>query len=160
MCASLVITHNAGSSGNTASWQHPGLHTGWRSVVSVEELPDLVDKVVGIMKRLGYGRRDKFAVHLALEEATVNAVKHGHQFDPHKQVRIWWAVTAADVRLIVQDEGPGFDPTQVPDPRLPEHQERTSGRGLLLISSCMSWVRHNRRGNCIIMCLRRAEQTR
>jgi serine/threonine-protein kinase RsbW len=119
---------------------------------SLEQLPGLLDDTTAAMERAGYGLADRFAVRMALEEAVVNAVKHGHGYDPGKQVRIWWLLGASSVKFVVHDEGPGFDVTQVPDPRSPEYQERPSGRGLLLIGAFMSWLRFNRRGNCLAMC--------
>jgi len=52
----------------------------------------------------------------------------------------------------VEDEGDGFNPSNVPDPREPEYRERPGGRGLLLMHNYMTWVRHNERGNCVTMC--------
>jgi serine/threonine-protein kinase RsbW len=104
------------------------------------------------MERAGYGPGDRFAVRLALEEAVVNAVKHGHGYDPGKHVLIWWLLEASSVKFVVHDEGPGFDLTQVPDPRLPENRECPCGRGLLLIRAFMSWLRFIGRGNCLAMC--------
>jgi serine/threonine-protein kinase RsbW len=125
-------------------------------VCSLDQLPHLLDDVTDAMERVGYGRADRFAVRLALEEAVANAVKHGHRHDRGKQVRVGWAVTALQVTLVVKDEGPGFDRAGVPDPRLPENWERPSGRGLFLIHAYMSWVHSNRRGNCLAMCRRRS----
>src|SRR5262249_48466369 len=121
------------------------------------EVRDLVCAVVSVMTRLGYGAVDRFAVRMALEEAAVNAVTHGHRGDPSMQARVCWAITPTAVKLVVRDEGPGFDPAQVPDPRLPENQDRPRGRGLLLIQSSLSWARFTRRGNCIAMCRRRSQ---
>jgi C4-dicarboxylate-specific signal transduction histidine kinase len=52
---------------------------------------------------------------------------------------------------IVRDEGPGFDPRQLPDPLDPANLEKVSGRGLLLIRAFMDEVRHNVKGNEITM---------
>jgi serine/threonine-protein kinase RsbW len=123
-----------------------------QSLASLEELPGLLDDVTGVMERAGYGSADRFAVRLALDEAVMNAVKHGHGYDPGKQVRIWWLLGASRVTFVVHDEGSGFDVAGVPDPRLPENRERPCGRGLLLIGAFMSWVRYNDRGNCLVMC--------
>jgi anti-sigma regulatory factor (Ser/Thr protein kinase) len=49
------------------------------------------------------------------------------------------------------DEGEGFDPEAVPDPRNGENLLKTSGRGLLLIRSYMDEVMFNDRGNCVHM---------
>ena len=57
---------------------------------------------------------------------------------------------------VVRDEGPGFDPSALPDPLDPANMENASGRGLLLIRTFMTEVRHSERGNEITM-IRRAE---
>jgi anti-sigma regulatory factor (Ser/Thr protein kinase) len=51
----------------------------------------------------------------------------------------------------VEDEGPGFDPSTVPDPTDPEHLTRIGGRGLLLIRAFMDHVEHSGKGNRITM---------
>jgi serine/threonine-protein kinase RsbW len=147
-----LTTNPAGNAGEPPSWPRLTALTG------LPQLTDLLDEVTHNMERAGYAASDRFAVRLALEEAAVNAVKHGHRHDPRKQVHIWWAVTSTAVKLAVQDEGPGFDPALVADPCLPENLERPCGRGLLLIKTKMTWVRFNRRGNCIAMCLFRSHR--
>jgi anti-sigma regulatory factor (Ser/Thr protein kinase) len=57
--------------------------------------------------------------------------------------------------FVVRDEGPGFDPTSLPDPTDPINLERVSGRGLLLIQTFMDHVEHNETGNQITMIKRR-----
>jgi serine/threonine-protein kinase RsbW len=114
-------------------------------------VPELVRAVIYAMRRLGYGATDRLAVGTALEEATLNALTHGHRGDPGKHVRIAWDIMPAKVTLVVLDEGPGFDTTRVPDPRLPDNRDRPRGRGLLLIRAFMSWVRFNCQGNGITM---------
>ena len=65
-------------------------------------------------------------------------------------------MTPDSVLAEVEDEGPGFKPEEVPDPLALENLERSSGRGLFLMRSYMTWVRHNERGNEVTM-IRRAE---
>ncbi len=92
-----------------------------------------------------------FAVHLALEEAFVNAVKHGNRMDAKKIVAIDYRVDADKVEVSITDEGQGFDPAKVPDPRCGENIYKTSGRGLLLIRSYMDLAEYNERGNSLHM---------
>ena len=146
------------ASSDTGPYSCPESENGWLSIFSLHDLPNLLDRVLGVMEQAGYGPGDSFAVRLALEEAVINAVKHGHDQDPRKQVHIWWSVTPASVRLVVEDEGPGFDPAAVADPRLPENLDRPGGRGLLLMSAYMTWVRFNRRGNRVVMCRHRSQE--
>jgi len=91
-------------------------------------------------------------VRVALNEAVINAVKHGHGNDPRKRARIWWVVSASAVKLVVKDEGAGFDPDRVSNPCLPENRERPGGRGVFLMRSYMSWVRFNDASNRVVMC--------
>jgi serine/threonine-protein kinase RsbW len=154
--ASPINTGTSWSALEPGRWPRPEAQNGRLSIFSVHDLPNLLARVVGVMEHAGYGAVDTFAVRLALEEAAVNAVTHGHGHDPRKQVRIRWSITPASVRLIVVDEGPGFDAAAVADPRLPENLERPSGRGLLLMSAYMTWMRFNRRGNCVVMCRHRS----
>ena len=57
---------------------------------------------------------------------------------------------------VIRDEGPGFDPTTLPDPTDPAHLERTTGRGLILIRAFMDGVSFNGAGNAITLLKRRA----
>ena len=57
---------------------------------------------------------------------------------------------------VIRDEGPGFDPSTLPDPRDPSNLERTAGRGLLLIRTFMDEVTFNKAGNQITMVKRAA----
>ena len=130
----------------------PRARCGRAAIALTEEIADLLTDVMGAMEEVRYGARDTFAVRLALQEAVINAVKHGHGNDPRQRVRICWVVSASAVRLVVEDDGAGFDPHLVPDPRLPENQERPGGRGVFLMRSYMSWLRFNDAGNRVLMC--------
>jgi serine/threonine-protein kinase RsbW len=116
----------------------------------------VLDAVGAATAAEGYPEGDVFAVRVALSEAISNAVRHGNRGDPAKAVRIRYHVTPRRVLAEVEDEGPGFDPGQVPDPRASENWERAGGRGLLLIRQYLTWVRHNGRGNCVTLCKRRS----
>jgi anti-sigma regulatory factor (Ser/Thr protein kinase) len=59
--------------------------------------------------------------------------------------------TRTEVTFVIADEGPGFDPSRLPDPTDPAQLERVHGRGLLLIRTFMDEVSHNERGNEITM---------
>jgi serine/threonine-protein kinase RsbW len=96
--------------------------------------------------------KDVFSIKLAVEEALVNAIKHGNQMDRAKQVRISYRLHADRFEVSVSDEGAGFDPTDVPDPTAIENLERPCGRGLMLMRHYMSEVAFNDRGNSVSMC--------
>jgi serine/threonine-protein kinase RsbW len=126
-----------------------------RSVGSLRhtaEIPSVVNAVAGAMAAAGFSEDDVFAVCLGLSEALLNAVLHGNGGDPAKQARVSYQVTAEQVLAEVEDEGPGFNPDAVPDPRAPENLERLGGRGLLLMRSYLTWVRYNPQGNGVVLC--------
>ena len=98
-----------------------------------------------------YGDRDIFSIKLALEEALVNAIKHGNQFDRNKKVRIAYKVDRERFDVHISDEGCGFDPADVPDPTAIENLERPCGRGLMLMRYYMTEVNFSSSGNSVRM---------
>ncbi len=95
--------------------------------------------------------RDILVVRLALEEALVNAIKHGNHFDPNKQVCVYCRVDAEQLEVLITDEGLGFDPRSVPDPTAEENLDRSCGRGLYLMHHFMDEVTIVPPGNTIRM---------
>ena len=108
-------------------------------------------RLLSAMEDRGFGQDDVFAVHLAVEEAFLNAVKHGNKMDPLKKVTIDWLVDGEKVDIRLRDEGEGFKPESIPDPRFGENLYRPEGRGLLLIHAYMHLAEHNERGNGLHM---------
>ena len=103
------------------------------------------------LKDNDYDERDIFGVRLALEEALVNAIKHGNQMDKDRKVHVLYQV-GPDLFLVrIADEGPGFDPGDVPDPMAAENLERPCGRGLLLMRHYMTEVTYLPPGNQVAM---------
>jgi len=126
------------------------------SIHSTSEMVRTLDAVYEAMTEAGFGEKDRFGVRIALEEALVNAIKHGHRGDTAKEVRIRYQVTTQWVVVVIRDQGSGFDPGKIPDPIAPEYLDRPSGRGVLLMRHYMTWVRYNRRGNGVTLCKRRS----
>lgn len=107
--------------------------------------------VLSKLKANKFNQDDIFAVHLALEEAFLNAVKHGNKSDPSKEVKIDCSVGSDKVEISMADDGRGFDPDVVPDPRYGENLYKFEGRGLFLIRAYMHEVDFNEQGNRIRM---------
>jgi serine/threonine-protein kinase RsbW len=99
-----------------------------------------------------YSEQEIFGIKLALEEAMVNAIKHGNQLDRTKKVSIHYRVQPERFEVRITDEGPGFDPCDLPDPTAPENLERCCGRGLMLMRHYMTEVHFSRLGNSVSMC--------
>jgi serine/threonine-protein kinase RsbW len=109
------------------------------------------DQVESALETHQFPEHDRFSVRLALEEALVNAMKHGNQLDPKKQVNITYHIHGGEFTIYIQDEGRGFNPEEVPDPKEPENLERDCGRGLLLMRHYMNEVVYHHPGNAVSM---------
>ena len=103
------------------------------------------------LQQVAFAEHDIFAIKLAVEEALVNAIKHGNQMDPAKSVRVAYHIRADRFEVQITDEGTGFDPDEVPDPTAPENLERPCGRGLLLMRSYMTEVVYQDKGRAVRM---------
>lgn len=110
------------------------------------------------VERLGVIKPEKSNLFVALDEAFVNAVKHGNKFDASKLVRISAEVSSKEARFTIEDEGEGFDVNSIPDPLDPENLFKTSGRGVLFIYNIMDEVKYNERGNRLTM-VKKSENT-
>ncbi len=150
----------------------------------LENDPSLIPPLVGHLKETLSEMSDLddttlLRVSVALREAVLNAMEHGnleldsalretdctayHQLadrrrdeKPYRDRRVTVRVreTPKEAEYVIRDEGPGFDPAQLPDPLDPANLEKASGRGLLLIRTFMTEVRHNDRGNEVTLVLR------
>jgi serine/threonine-protein kinase RsbW len=105
-------------------------------------------QILDEVERHGFNPNSLFATRLALEEALVNAIKHGNKLDPAKRVIVEARVSKDRVEIEIEDQGPGFDRAGVPDPTAEENLCKCSGRGILLIEAYMnsvSWSHGGRR---------------
>lgn len=111
----------------------------------------VIDQVLSQLESLRWDERDMFGIRLALEEAVINAIKHGNHFDESKRVAVVCRMTPELLHIEIADEGQGFIPEEVPDPTDPENLEKPSGRGIVLMRNFMSLVSYNDQGTRVIM---------
>jgi CheY-like chemotaxis protein/anti-anti-sigma regulatory factor len=123
---------------------------------------------------------DRIRLGVALQEAMINACFHGNlevssslrETDHHayydlakerasippyadRRITVAVSITPTEAVFVISDEGPGFDPQSLPDPRSPQNLEKPSGRGLLLMRTFMDEVTFNDRGNEVTLIKRR-----
>jgi serine/threonine-protein kinase RsbW len=110
------------------------------------------------MLRLGFVMPGDCDLIIALDEAIVNAVKHGNKCDPCKSVSITAEFTAEGTRFTIADEGHGFDVSSIPNPTEPCRLLEPNGRGLFLINHIMDEVAFNEAGNRVVMFKRIARE--
>lgn len=116
-----------------------------------DEARRLQDDLECLLRTNRFADNEIFGIKLALEEALVNAIKHGNQMDRSKQVHISYRVLPGRFEIHITDEGEGFDPEDVPDCTAVENLERPCGRGLMLMRHYMSRVEFKGHGNTVTM---------
>jgi len=95
------------------------------------------------LERMGMGEDTLHWVDVAVREAVANAIKHGNELDPAKQVQVDLALEGEDVVVIkVLDQGVGFDPSHLHDPLAPENLLKPSGRGIFYMKSFMDEIHY------------------
>jgi len=122
------------------------------------ELPSDLALMNGVLQyllarvsKLGLVAAEGSNLYVALDEAFVNAVKHGNKNDATKLVRIGAELSPKEACFTIEDEGEGFDVQTIPDPRDPANLFKSSGRGVLLIYNIMDEVEYNAQGNRVKM---------
>ena len=122
------------------------------------ELPSDLGLMNGVLdylqervSKLGLIKPERSNLFVALDEAFVNAVKHGNKNDPSKLLKITAELSPKEACFTVEDEGEGFNIHEIPDPCDPANLFRTSGRGVLLIYNIMDEVEYNAQGNRVKM---------
>jgi CheY-like chemotaxis protein len=145
-------------------------------------IPATVAYLQGIVSRMrSCEETERLRIGVALEEALLNAYYHGNlevsselrevdhslfyetadarsRMEPYceRKIYVQARISRDESVYVVRDEGPGFDPSCLPDPTDPANIERPCGRGLLLMQTFMDKVIFNETGNQVTMVKRRA----
>ena len=132
-------------------------HLGWtwqleQSIpIRTEAAEQIIDTLLARLEAERWNSQEVFGVHMAVEEALVNAITHGNKRDPSKSVHVRVQSSPEQLRVEIVDEGQGFDPSQVTDPTNPDRLNMPHGRGLMLMHSFMTHVEYKGRGNELVM---------
>jgi serine/threonine-protein kinase RsbW len=111
----------------------------------------VLDELLAQLQSNQWLEHDIFGIHLALEEALVNAIRHGNRNDANKRVHVCCKLSPQRLWVRIADEGPGFNPDLVADCTDLENLDVPSGRGIMLMRSFMSRVEYNEQGNTVEM---------
>ena len=88
---------------------------------------------------------------IATVEAVNNSIVHGNKEDVNKYVYVKLKIDGDKIYITVEDEGPGFDSSKVPDPTKPENVENIHGRGIYLMKHLADDVTFNEDGSIVTM---------
>ena len=118
----------------------------------VRVISQFVDQLMRFILHFRSADGSEVDIETALREALANAVVHGNRENPSKRVSVECrCYTDGEVSITVQDEGPGFDTSAVPDPTTPERRLFEHGRGIYLMKTLMDEVRFEDNGAVVRM---------
>ena len=120
---------------------------------------DLIQPITNkVCDQLGFDEDSRYWIWLATQEALNNAIKHGNKMDDTKKVDFCIQVEDDEFRIIIRDEGEGFDYSKVPDPTKPENLLKTSGRGIFYMRSFMDHVEYKADSGTTVTMIKRHTQ--
>jgi len=112
----------------------------------LHEQRDVQKRILDYVEAAHWEGNDIFGIKLAMEEAIINAIKHGNKFDRDKHVTLFGSVTKDRIEINVEDQGEGFCRDEVPDPTEEENLTKCSGRGILLMEAYMDEISYHNHG--------------
>ena len=114
----------------------------------LERVDAYIQQIIGLT---GLDPAKEHNIMLVLTEAVANAILHGNKEDPDKTVEIEALITSNLLKIVVQDQGPGFDPEKVPDPRKEENLLKSSGRGVWIMKEFADEVIYSDNGTRVAL---------
>ena len=124
----------------------------------IETVAAAAAAVAEFISRSGISDDAVFGIDMAVREAVTNAVLHGNREDDNKTVDIVLKSSPDAVEISVHDQGPGFNPEDVPDPTAKENILKASGRGIFFMRTFMDevdWLIRPEGGTTVRMLKRR-----
>lgn len=118
----------------------------------VRAISPLVDRFMELIERAKCVPGAEFDVELAIREAVGNAVLHGNQENPDKQVHIRCRCESGNgISIVVTDEGNGFDFLKILGNGLTSGFQGSHGHGIQLMRAYMDDVRFEKGGSEVHM---------
>ncbi len=107
----------------------------------MENLADVRDFVESLLVSLPFNEKERANIVFCLIEAAINAMNHGNHNDPAKLVKITFDSYPDGISMAVKDQGVGFDPDSIGDPREPNRLKSPSGRGIFFMRQMLTSVK-------------------
>lgn len=127
-------------------------------MTDLEKSREVQDEIEAVLRQKDFPPKDIFHIRTAIEEALINAMKHGNAMDPGKKIEILYKITDDEFEAHILDEGAGFHADDLPDPTDDEGLERTTGRGVRMMREFMTHVFYTAPGNKVTMIKKRSAQ--
>ncbi len=119
-----------------------------KNLIEIENLVDELSDQLDLDKNI-YGN-----VMIALIEATNNAILHGNKLDKTKDINIEYVHENDELKFFIEDEGNGFDHSNLPDPTKPENINNPYGRGIFLMKRLADEVSFKNNGSKVEICFK------
>jgi serine/threonine-protein kinase RsbW len=119
----------------------------------------VLEYLLNRVSKLGLVEVEQSNLFVALDEAFVNAVRHGNRNDPDKLLRVTAELSQREAIFTVEDEGDGFDVHEIPDPTDAANLFKSNGRGVLLIYNIMDEVEYSKSGKRLRMVKRPSQSS-
>jgi len=122
------------------------------------EIPSLTENI-RIIESFIDNAKDKYSIDddiygnimIAVTESVNNAIRHGNALQNNKNVFISLNLEQDIITFTVQDQGPGFDFENLPDPTAPENLDKPGGRGIFLMKHLADEVKFKDDGRLVEM---------
>ena len=128
----------------------------WKYDQQIPSDPDLcaplIAQLLDQLTIFEWSTKDSFGIHMAMEEAILNAIRHGNECRSGTFVHVTIELDDLQFKSTVTDEGEGFDLQTVPDPTEDANLDKCSGRGVMLIQHFVDEVEYNACGNSVTLC--------
>jgi serine/threonine-protein kinase RsbW len=118
---------------------------------TMENIDDVCEQTTNyIQSKIQSIKAHLFSINLVTREGLTNAVRHGNANNPEKIVKFLLTITENEsIKLMIEDQGPGFDWRELQNPALPETDDH--GRGIIIIESYFSRYSYNDKGNILYL---------
>ncbi len=119
----------------------------------VDELKKVEEFSKVLSKKASLAEEQTENMAIVLTELANNAIVHGNKFVAEKKIFFHATIQKNKLTVSVRDEGPGFDPSKLPNPTNPENLWKENGRGIFLVKNLVDEVefKHTKKGMEIII---------
>jgi anti-sigma regulatory factor (Ser/Thr protein kinase) len=134
----------------------------------LERIGDACAFVIAGAEGAGFSIDELFRIELACDEACTNIIEHAYGGDDVGEIRIRWVIDERTFTITMSDDGPPFDPDEVPPPEVPTDPGnlnglKIGGLGIYFMRNLMDEVdfsRGDHRGNTLVMVKYRSSNER